>query len=123
MYGTTWNKDAPLKTDPHYTETRFKTAQTVFGEPSKSPYGHKDLNYDYSDRLWEWDYNKAKLSSETATATDATPKSARWYEAYLSAYFDKPIEIVHILAGYNVSNGYPYAVFGYRDAANDEAQR
>ena len=118
---TTYDKDMPLNTNPHYTDRRFNTAQTVFGKPSKSDRGHKDLSYDYSDRLWQWDYDKAKRAAEIANETDATPKSARWYEAYLSAYFDKPIEIVHILAGVNVSNGYAYAVFGYRDSAEPGA--
>ena len=118
---TTYRKDVALNTNPHYTDERFNTAQTVFDKPSKSDYGHKDLSYDYSDRLYQWDYEKAKHASEVASATDAKLRSARWYEAYLSAYFDRPIEIIHILAGVNVSNGYAYAVFGYRDATEGRA--
>ena len=115
-FPSTLNKDEPLHTSPHYTDDRFKNEQTVFGEQPKSRYGHDGLHYDYSDRLWQWDYSKAEKSIEIANASGATPKSCRWYEAYLSAYFDRPIEIKHIVAGVNRSNGYPYCVFGYKDA-------
>lgn len=110
-FPTTFDKNKPLQTTPHYTDSRFKEEQTIFGEKCEG------IGYDYSDRLWQWDYNKAKQASIQANASEATPKSCRWYEAYLSAYFDKPIEIKHIVAGVNRSNGYPYCVFGYKDAS------
>ncbi len=105
-------KDVPLHTSPHYTDTRFKTAQTVFGGKCKG------IGYDYSDRLWQWDYDKADRATKIANESSAQSKSCHWYEAYLSAYFGRRIEIKHILAGYNISNGQPYCVFGYRDIKN-----
>lgn len=115
MYLTTFDKNRPLKTEPHYTDELFEKEQTVFGKPAKSSYGHKHLSYDYSDRLWQWDYDKTQQSVDIANQSGATFKSCRWYEAYLSAYFDRPIVIEHIIAGVNRSNGYSYCVFGYRD--------
>jgi len=101
------NKNTPLETMPHYTDKRFEKEQTVFGKAEKG------LHYDYSDRLWQWDHAKAKQASETANASHAVNRSARWYEEYLSAYFGKKTIIKHIVAGVNRSNGYPYCVFGY----------
>lgn len=116
QYPTTLDKDKPLETTPHYTDTRFQKEQTIFGKRPESPYGHTGLHYDYSDRLWEWDYKKSKKAAKIAAESGATPKSCRWYEVYLSAYFGKSIEIEHIIAGVNRSNGYPYCVFGYKVA-------
>ena len=115
-FPTTLDKDAPLHTSPHYTDKRFNKEQAVFGKHPKSRYGHDNLKYDYSDRLWQWDYDKAEKSVEVANASGATLRSCKRYEAYLSAYFNKPIEIKHIIAGVNRGNGYPYCVFGYKSA-------
>jgi hypothetical protein len=101
-------KDVPLYTMPHYTDKRFDKPQTVFGKEEDG------LHYDYSDRLWQWDYDKAKLAAAKAENSGAVNKSAAWYEAYLSAYFEKPVELKHVLAGVNLSNGYTYAIFGYK---------
>lgn len=104
----TFNKNTPLMM-PHYTDERFKQgALTLFGREEKG------LHYNYSDRLWQWDYDKAEQSGKVATASGAPHNSAAWYEAYLSAYFDTPVEVRHILGGVNASNGYAYFVFGYR---------
>lgn len=118
FYPTTHNKDEPLCTTPHYTDRRFDKEQTVFGAPAKTRYGHEHLHYNYSDRLWQWDSDKAEQTSKIARESNAPARSCRWYEAYLSVYFDKPIEIEHIIAGVNSGNGYPYCVFGYRDEEN-----
>jgi hypothetical protein len=104
---TTYSKDVPLNTTPHYTNPLFRTPQTVFGRERKG------LHYDYSDRLWEWDWNKASAASDAATTSGARLKTAAWYEAFLSAYYARPVVVHHILAGYNLATGYPYAVFGY----------
>lgn len=112
---TTLNKNARLNTSPHYTDERFDKEQTVYGQLAESPHGHKHLEYVYSDRLWQWDYGKAKLSLEVANESEENPTSCKWYEVYLSAYLDKEIEIDHILAGVNRSSGYPYCVLGYKD--------
>lgn len=111
IYPTTFDKDKVLETNPSYADQRFKKDQTVFGKKSKG------LSYDYSDRLWEWDYAKAEASAKVATESGAKLRTCRWYEAYLSAYFGRPIEIGHIMAGVNVSNGYSYCIFGYKNAA------
>jgi hypothetical protein len=101
--------DATLNVDPHYTDNRYQHMQTVYGRE------HKGLKYDYSDRLRQWDYQKDESAHAAAKASGAKPRTARYYNAYLSAYFGQPTEVKHILAGWNVSTGYSYQLFGYRD--------
>ena len=85
---TTFDKDEVLhNTDPHYTDERFGHAQVIFGRDAKG------LEYVYSDRLYEWDYHKAERAVQVANASEAKPRTCRWYEIYLSAYFEKPIKI------------------------------
>lgn len=93
---------------PHYTNSYFKTARVVWGREEKG------LSWDYSDRIWEWDYEKAEQSAKLASEKHPT-RTAAWVEVYLSAFFGKDIEVVCIMAGFNVSNGYPYQVFGYKE--------
>lgn len=102
------SRTVAINTSPHYTDERFRHAQTVFGRQEDG------LHYDYSDRLYEWNYKKAKRASEDASKTKARPGSANWHEAWLSSYHGKPVALKHVMAGWNWSNGYPYAVFGYR---------
>lgn len=114
MVYSTNDPDKILNTTPHYTDERFRHAQTVYGREEER------LAYDYSDRLWQWDSEKAEQAAKTANASGAKLKTARWYQTYLSAYFDKAVEVRHILAGWNRVTGYSYAVFGYRDAVGLE---
>lgn len=107
VFPTTFDKKAKLHTDPHYTDKRFKHEQTIFGA------AEDDLHYDYSDRIRDWHYDKTKESAKKASALE-TPQTCAWYEVYLSACFDKEVEIKHIVAGVNRGNGYPYLVFGYK---------
>jgi hypothetical protein len=100
--------DAPLHDNPHYTDERYRHPQTIFGTKEDG------LVYNYSDRIVQWDYAKAEQASKAATASGAAHHTARWYQAYLSAYYDQTIELKHILAGWNWATGYAYQVFGYR---------
>lgn len=105
--GAEQRRDVPLYTSPHYTDRRFNEAQTVFGAEQDG------LHYDYSDRLFQWNPQKADDAVNTANGSGTVKRSADWYEQYLSAYCDKPVELKHVLAGCNVATGYPYIVFGY----------
>lgn len=110
------DKSIQLMTYPDWQDERFREPQTVFGEKCKG------LRYDYSDRIWQWDYDKAQVATEKAKESGHTHRSCDWYEVYLTEYFDRPTEIKHILAGCNVSNGYPYVVFGYRFLDEESAE-
>ena len=114
---TTDRRGEPLELSPHYRDLRFgHEARTVFGPDRKPGDGVPGLSYVYSDRLVQWDGNKADRAWQTALDSGATPKSADFIQAYLSAYYDRPLIVDHILSGVNVSSGYPYWVAGYREA-------
>lgn len=94
-------------THPHYTNERLRKEQTIFGQDEDG------LNYEYSDRVADWDREAKKDSSAEADKV-AKKCTAAWYEAYLSAHFEKPVDIRHIIAGVNRGNGYPYRVYGFK---------
>jgi hypothetical protein len=100
---------AILVDNPHYTDSRFDKEQTIYGKAQKG------LSYDYSDRLWQWDWDKAQNAWQSVKDANVNKHTQRGHEMYLSTYFDKPIELRHIIAGINRSNGYSYLVYGYRD--------
>lgn len=101
-------KNTKLNDLPHYTDTYYREPRTIFGNKEKG------LQYDYSDRLEEWDYSKAQKAREKVNQDGITPHTAEWYERYLQYYFDCKIELKHILAGHKLSNGYSYQIFGYK---------
>lgn len=113
------NKNAAIANlNPHYTNEYFKEPRTVYladGYKLKHN-GSRDylpkVEYNYSDRLWQWDYDKAQQAWEVAKAKDLPHNSAALHEAYLTAYYGRELELVHIMAGFNWSNGHPYQVYG-----------
>jgi len=114
---TTDNKHEPLTLHPHYSNRHFEKPRTVFGPESADSSGHAGLNYNYSDRLQQWDYSKHSAAWQLANKSNATKDSAAFLEVYLTAYHGKPLEVVHVIAGVNHSNGYPWWCAGWRDAA------
>lgn len=101
-----WN--SPIENiSPHYTNTWFKTPRIVWGKDDQS------AQAEYSDRLVEWDYEKHKMAYSAARGRRT---SAEFYQNYLSLYFGKPIELIGIMAGFNLGNGYPYQIFIFREA-------
>ena len=92
-----------------YSATDNDSPKTVYGEVSEG------LSYNYSDRLITGDWDKSELSFEAAKASKYPIDSCGYYEVFLSTYFDKPIEIGHIQTGCNLSNGFSYFIFGYKD--------
>lgn len=105
------NPDAIINVSPHYTDQHYREPRTIYG------CSEKGLSYAYLDCLWRRNYAKARGAKEAATASNATPKTAKWYEAFMSSYLDKPVEVRHILSGWNWSAGYPYVIIGYLEDA------
>ncbi len=106
-YHANYNMKASLP-HPHYSDGYWNKAQTVWGAEEE------DIHYDYSDRLYQFDYDKADKSSKEATKQLGNGFTPEWVQLYLTLYFGKPTEIRHIMAGCNLSNGYAYYVYGYR---------
>lgn len=113
---TTHDKRRALNLSPHYTDSRFDAERTVFGQEPFNRTGHAGLHYDYSDRLAQNDYTKNNASWTKAQEAGAPKNSAAFLEVYLTAYHNKPVEVVHVVAGVNRSSGYPYWVVGWRNA-------
>ena len=75
----------------------------------------------YSDRLYQWDwdwYNQTRLvvwnnQSHHFYSGECSPSEI---ERFLRIYFrNSELELVKIAEGCNVSNGYPYWIFWYKD--------
>ena len=92
---------------PHYSDDRWRTAQLIYGRECKT------VECNYSDRLWQWDWAAAERASEVCKAAGMTPRTARWTEAWLSAYHGKPVLLRYIMGGSNLATGYGYYVYGY----------
>ena len=100
----------------HYSDERFRNAQTIFGRRKKRG------GYDYDDRYPQWNYDKWTNAHKHAASLDVVDGSVLYYEAVLSFFHDKETVIDHVLTGFNWSNGYSYYVFGYyhpRKKSND----
>jgi hypothetical protein len=118
--------DAPISyLDPHYSDRQFRDPRSVWakdksklarGEFGCDAYNEPGIYYDYSDRLEEWhSYEKITAARKAAEAAGYQPRTAPYLEAFIRALLDAPnLEILHIVAGVNHSNGYSYLIYGYR---------
>jgi len=93
---------------PHYTDSRFSSGKdvTIFGAKQAG------LHYNYSDRIEQWDYEKAKAARKTADEK-AEKGTGRWFQEYLAAFHGEVVELRHIIVGVNVATGYPWHCYGY----------
>jgi len=72
----------------------------------------------YSDRLYSWDsekYNKCCLKVWNNKGQYFDNRKPEDIEKFLSLYMDMKIKLTAIVEGCNVSNGYPYWVFYYKE--------
>lgn len=102
---------------PHYTDSYFQHPQTVFQSATHRLIdGYvQGAEYNYSDRLLQWyGWEKSDKADKSAKESGFNRWSAGWAEVWLRSLLDDPtLELVHMLAGYNWSNGYGYWVYGY----------
>ncbi len=101
---------------PHYTDQRFAKPQTVWvadGVDINREGYVEDCEYNYSDRIWQWDWNKADAAQKSIDK-ELDRRSPAYIQEFLRVYFENPaIVLVHVMAGFNVSNGFAYQVYGY----------
>jgi hypothetical protein len=80
----------------------------------------KMLNYNntdnavYSDRLYQWDYQKYDECFKTVwgnTGQYFNGRSSSDIEKFLCLYLGKSVELTAVVEGCNASSGYPYWVF------------
>lgn len=102
--------------NPHYSDPQFREEHTVFLKPGHQQNGRnmvEGLEYQYSDRLQEYDYEKHKAAWAVVNEKGLVG-SANIIEAFLRIYFeDQDLELVQIITGVNRSDGYPYRVYGF----------
>lgn len=78
---------------------------TVFGQQSD------DFFYNYSDRLECERWNTAR---DQAAGQIGNRECAAFFELALKLYHDaEVVDLRHIVAGCNLSNGFPWLCFGY----------
>ena len=103
---------------PHYSDPRFSRGQTKTVwvadgfTAERGDYGEtvKGAQYIYSDRI---DFYAREEGYDAANHSEFLAQSPGWFEFVLkTALHNDAIELVHLIAGVNVSNGYPYLVFG-----------
>ena len=92
---------------PHYSDDRWRTAQLIYGTECRTN------NSGYSDRLWEWDYAAGDRASAACKEQGIAPRTARWTQAWLSAYHQRGVTLRYIMAGCNLATGYEYYFYGY----------
>lgn len=73
----------------------------------------------YSDRLFQYDYEKHNILCKRHFGNDGQVwdnRSNEKIEAFLQDYFGNPkLELVGIMKGCNMSSGHPYWIFMYND--------
>ena len=105
----------------HYSNPYYKVPRTEYcSEPDKIEidefgyYVHPDCHYDYSDRLVEWDRDLSNRAIKAANDSGKPKNTPAWIEEYLSYYYGRQVDLVHVLQGVDMSNGYSYCIFGIR---------
>lgn len=120
-----------LDEDELYDTGRRVPSGTDWVDPSRhiskyeSPYGYSDFyiwrdnldgsGTDYSDRLMQGDYEKWEAAREAVPKKRIAEFTRKDASKFLSAYFGRAIKATGLIEGCNVSNGYPYWVFYYKD--------
>jgi hypothetical protein len=90
----------------HYSEVSPGSSgeRTIYGKKESG------LEYVYSDRLVQWDYDKHNQAWDKVKAPKHTYE---FYQEYLCEYYNEQILLKHIIIGVNIHTGYDYKIFGF----------
>jgi hypothetical protein len=108
--------------DPSRTRDKFfhpYSYDEFFRFGSRETIRQPGLNANYSDRLWQWDREKADRLWRQYVDTRWESASAAQLSAFLSAYHGQPVEVVALAEGCNQSNGYPYFIVWWKPAGSE----
>lgn len=101
----------PIKRNPHsypYSYDTFKVWDNGYCKEKSHSL--------YSDRMWQWNYEKFDKCCEMVFGNsgqmfyDRTPEDIN---SFINLYLGKEVRLTAILQGCNVSTGFPYWVFVY----------
>ena len=105
----------------HYSNPYYKVPRTEYcSEPDKletNEFGavrHPDCLYTYSDHLERWNNDLSEHATIAANDSCKPKNTPAWIEEYLSHYYGKKVDLVHVLQGVNLSDGHPYRIYGTR---------
>lgn len=94
----------------HYSDPAYDgNGAIIFGREVKG------MQWEYADRLRQWDYDKADASWEAAKEAIGNTNTAAAVESYLRHYFDDGnLELLCIRTGTQQFNGYPWFAYGFK---------
>ena len=79
----------------------------------------KEVNGDYSDRLFQFDsakYDRCCMSAFGNKGQYFGDRDPKAIQQFLSLYHERPqLRLEYVIEGCNPSSGYPYWVFGWSD--------
>lgn len=78
----------------------------------------KESNAVYSDRLFQWNYEKYNKCCQEVFKNEGQyfdKREPKEIENFLSMYFEKKIKLTAVVQGCNQATGYPYWVFFYEE--------
>jgi hypothetical protein len=91
----------------HYSNPIWDKPRTIWGAAEEG------LQYEYSDRLWQWDRAKAEDASKKAAKKAGKAFTPKYIQEFLKVLLGEPVELLHIKGGVN-TNGYTYYIYGFR---------
>ncbi len=81
----------------------------------------------YHDRMLQWDrgaFSRAvrEVWPDKPHGQMFSGKEPKYINRFLDLYFGKAVELTAVLQGCNVSNGYPYWIFAYKELGQEAAK-
>lgn len=111
-----WVDEGGDNCTPEETSYHF-SPYYLFRDAPKGQYGIKGTEAYYTDRLRQWDADKADRALKKFTNWRTRPDgdAREICQEAAEIYFGKGVKCVGYAVGGNVGNGFPYGVFYLRD--------
>lgn len=94
----------------HYSDPAFSVSggAVIFGE------ARDGIQYEYADRLRQWEPEKADDAWGKAVEECGKQRTAQRIERYLQIYYDNSdLDLVTVISGTQQFSGYPWYAYGF----------